>query len=1130
MLEKIGLPPKPSLKGNEWVLDATHCQGCSSAFTFFNRKRMCLRGQGSEPVRICNPCKKLEDAARLESRLGHRYKNSKGSSKSSSTADTDPTLQEILGHDLSIDNVEELSLMPDVSKLIERRHVGSTSLGEHFNAVNDDLVNSEVTPELLHQQAQEQKQQWLALKKEGKSDEALRAFKRSKELQRQAEDLKLARRKSEKKVLATKKGKSAEVNSAEQMQSALIIVPKDAQVGVNEALPQSKSRKAVLKKENNEKDDLMDALKELGWNEQDVRDNESKSKTVETELSELAAAIHPGNVNNHKKSVSSMEVLAHKRKALALKREGQLTEAKEELKKAKLLEKQLEEQELLGGEEYESDDDLRALMSEVNKEGGNFKGNVMDMDFSFLNNIHEDDDEFDVSDADIDDPEIRVALQSVGWEEEAAKMDHAGQKILTKPTYTRNARKPQSTFEHLIGGFQTDLDEVETTEDDMKDPYFLSTLKAMGFEEDAASNLMHHTSDTVEDKENLQKEILSTKREALALKRAGKLKEAKEKLQWAKQLEKELEVKSKDNDDDVFHTFTVQQQPTHGTEVKTIPLFPVSGEDTENVDVTEEDLKDPELAKALKDLGWQEGLETGDNSPVLVIKSFEEEFQESHKHKSKSELQKQLLGIKRAALKLRREGKSEEAENELKKAHILEQLMDESARVSTALKSTDHEFLEANVKCSDKDPVVQVSYTINFFHEKEILDSSLPGRNMEQANTLGTGKEINDSIGEESCQASKVGINFDYQLNETDTKFVDTGTKSRTELNEEHTQECNADGLLGKHVITSDSEQNMPEGKGDFLSTMAVQAQSRSTSKLRTTFTHSEEQLKGSELFSGEPSRNVEDLVLPSESSFLAVPPKHASQHDILSLKRQALALKREGRQQEAKEKLKEAKLLEKMLLSNSESSHEEEAVLSAPMSTRVEPSLSSLTSAGSSSSTITSTPARKFAGKDRMKLQQESLAHKRKALALRREGKTEAAELELEVAKALEKQMEELDEHFTVPQTDNLALVDDFLDPELLAALKGLGWKENDIHPKTSETKPENVEKVQEVNHRKTKEVAASSISGLLQTSEREQLEQSIKSEKIRALQLKRSGQQAEALEVLKGAKLLEKRLQSLV
>jgi hypothetical protein len=33
---------------------------------------MVLRGQGDSPVRICDPCKKLEEAARYELRYGHK--------------------------------------------------------------------------------------------------------------------------------------------------------------------------------------------------------------------------------------------------------------------------------------------------------------------------------------------------------------------------------------------------------------------------------------------------------------------------------------------------------------------------------------------------------------------------------------------------------------------------------------------------------------------------------------------------------------------------------------------------------------------------------------------------------------------------------------------------------------------------------------------------------------------------------------------------------------------------------------------------------------------------------------------------------------------------------------------------
>ncbi|KAL5720159.1 hypothetical protein ACHQM5_012852 [Ranunculus cassubicifolius] len=95
MLEKIGLPAKPSMRGSNWVIDASHCQGCSNQFTFINRKhhcrrcggffcgsctqqRMVLRGQGDSAVRICEPCKKLEEAARFELRHGNRNKSARG--------------------------------------------------------------------------------------------------------------------------------------------------------------------------------------------------------------------------------------------------------------------------------------------------------------------------------------------------------------------------------------------------------------------------------------------------------------------------------------------------------------------------------------------------------------------------------------------------------------------------------------------------------------------------------------------------------------------------------------------------------------------------------------------------------------------------------------------------------------------------------------------------------------------------------------------------------------------------------------------------------------------------------------------------------------------------------------------
>jgi hypothetical protein len=39
---------------------------------------MVLRGQGDSSVRICDPCKKLEEAACFETRYGHKNRAGKG--------------------------------------------------------------------------------------------------------------------------------------------------------------------------------------------------------------------------------------------------------------------------------------------------------------------------------------------------------------------------------------------------------------------------------------------------------------------------------------------------------------------------------------------------------------------------------------------------------------------------------------------------------------------------------------------------------------------------------------------------------------------------------------------------------------------------------------------------------------------------------------------------------------------------------------------------------------------------------------------------------------------------------------------------------------------------------------------
>lgn len=1084
---------------------------------------MNLRGQGEGPVRVCDACKKLEDAARLELRSGYRHKAPKGASKSSSSTDhPDPLLKEILGQDSTTEKIENTALVDEVSKLIASNHVRSMSVDESYNSGNDGLQSAHLTPEMLLSQAQEKKQQWLALKKAGKGSEAMQAFKQSRELERQAENLKVSLRRGQRKAATstTKKEKHEEVSKPESKQSTRAPSSEDAQGGIDKAIPPSTSKKGASKERKEKKDDLMDALKELGWNDVDLQDaggKQHKAKTVESELAELAAAMNPGSDNPRQKGTSSMEVLAHKRKALALKKEGHLAEAKEELKKAKLLEKQLEEQQLLGGEEDESDDDLHALMREIDKKGPEHSMEAMDMDFSLLSNIHEDDDQgFEVTDVDMDDPEMIAALKLMGWEEEAAHIQRTPQKASAKPRNARHVHKPQSSAQGLdvLGGFEPSMAGVEATEDDMQDPFFLSTLKAMGFEEEEPLQLMQPS---IEDKKRLQQEVLFLKKEALALKRAGKLREAKEELSRAKHLERELQgVTSQYDDEDVLEAFsTPQQQPDHGAEVEAMMFQQTSDEDTENVDVTEEDMGDPELARTLKSLGWQDDHES-DDALGTAVEPSEEQFRASHNTKSKSELQKELLGIKRAALKLRREGKEEEAEEELKKALILEQLMEEAGRTSTVkkVKAIVQEPAErpSHIEKGKEEPIMLVSHKSAQYNEED--SSSLSRSKIEQAS-----KPSND------------------KYDTADVALRDAGRESSSGLDEQSIQlRKTRTSLPPKPGSTPTRQQDTLRDRNDNLPPYSVEpisvSQTSEQGPALFPIINSKAQAK-------EPSE-VQENVAFSESSSTEVPPTsmHASQQQVLALKRQALALKREGRQLEAKEKLKEAKVLERMLMSSSTMEEDQSELEWVPpratsaVASTTPPSTSSV-APSKQPSNAPNTAAHKSASKDRMKLQQESLAHKRKALALRREGNTEAADQEFELAKSIEKQMEEFgslaEGPSAMPHGHDMAAVEDLFDPQLLAALKGLGWKESDLRTTTPEVRPETVEKPQEAIHRKSAEVPPTSAKRSVESNEKEQLEQKIRSEKIRAVQLRRGGQQAEALEVLRGAKLLEKRLQSL-
>jgi hypothetical protein len=241
-------------------------------------------------------------------------------------------------------------------------------------------------------------------------------------------------------------------------------------------------------------------------------------------------------------------------------------------------------------------------------------------------------------------------------------------------------------------------------------------------------------------------------------------------------------------------------------------------------------------------------------------------------------------------------------------------------------------------------------------------------------------------------------------------------------------------------------------------------------------------------------------------------------QQDILVHKRKALALKREGKLAEAKEELRKAKLLEKRMEEDNSQKFSEKGVEvshSQPSTSSGDLLGSDVSSAGKKV-TSPSSVSKTLSSRDRFKIQQESLSHKRQALKLRREGRTVEADAELELAKTLEAQLEESGTHDSARSAAEPAddvTVEDFLDPQLLSALKAIG-----VGDAISGAPSLEISEKQHVAAKPDKSV-----------EERVQLEEQIKAERIKAVNFKRSGKQAEALDALRRAKLFEKKVNSL-
>ncbi|KAK1260262.1 1-phosphatidylinositol-3-phosphate 5-kinase FAB1B [Acorus gramineus] len=1042
MLEKIGLPPKPSLRGNNWVVDASHCQGCSSQFTFINRKhhcrrcgglfcnsctqqRMFLRGQGDSPVRICDPCKKLEEAARFELRHGHKGRAPKGGSKSSVKSE-DEIFNQLLGD-------EKQSLLPGqepsssiVSHLLGATGTASSSALEEGAATPEriggslksliDVIDSS-SPDELRKQALEEKKKYKTLKGEGKPEEALQAFKRGKELERKAGALDIALRKNRRK--ASMSNNSASSQSLKDASEELI----------------TKNVQASTRKKD-EKDDLTSELRELGWSDVDlhVTDKKPKNISLEGELSSILGEIPKSNIAGKNGGIDKTQVIAHKRKALSLKREGKLAEAKEELKKAKVLEKQIEEQEFLA-EADDSDDELSALMRGLDddkQDGLLHYGKDDGFNLDYLSSVADDiaaEGNLEVNDDDMYDPDIAVALESFGWTEDddqpedsvlkplstnhealqnemlSLKREAVNQKRAGNIAEAMDLLKKAKIIEKNLEGLQTSSESHISKRSSTVDDEGVTEVMDLDFKPPRKSKLV------------IQRELLNLKKKALALRREGRVDEAEEELKKGKALERQLEE---------MENVPKASPPKVNVGANNLALASFHEEEEVDTDVTEQDLHDPNLLSMLHNIGWT-------NDSVSVERN---DFEHHNEHssippipakasKSKSEIQKELLGLKRKALTLRRQGKLEEAEEELKKAKVLE---DEMAAMEVQIPSGSG--------------------------TTKLNEAALEGYgDMSSSSKTSRGKE-------ELTVEVDMGLVKPFQ------------SSDRNEAD------------LPKPLPTSSKSSTPETNPRDSVSV---------TNALKTV---SDEPVMASIQPTQQGSSQNQDTLIDRTSP----------QQEILAHKRKAVSLKREGKIAEAREELRQAKLLER--------SSEVDSLHANTDSTEsvVVPSTSD------SASTVHENNANQvrkpLSGRDRFKLQQQSLAHKRQALKLRREGRMEESEAEFEKAKVLESQLEELgNQHSSKSEQMDDAGVEDLLDPQLLSALKAVGLQDLDVPV----NKPQRVEAKPESN--------MSANIGL----EKVQLEEQIKSEKMRALNLKRAGKQAEALEALRSAKRLQKKLESL-
>eukprot|EP00850_Spirogloea_muscicola_P022248 SM000284S10668 [mRNA] locus=s284:7645:11859:- [translate_table: standard] len=349
---------------------------------------------------------------------------------------------------------------------------------------------------------------------------------------------------------------------------------------------------------DDEKDpEILRMLAELGWTDADV----SRLAPPRSDAS-VPSAGHGSSSRggDHLRS----KALAAKKAALALKREGRAAEALAEMKRAKQLEAEAEEADILGAcDEEEGDDDGGDNVNDLEKLLGldqhDKASGANDSYFADLQGL----------------PQLdhrSLAAIGIGDTED----DDVGSK-----------------------GNSVDLDE-DVDEQDLDDPQMAAALREMGWEEvdtplvkvaTGQGGLMAAPASAPEapvlTRRTMEAELGASRQRAVALKREGRTTEALAEMRRAKGLEMALAE---------GHQKQQQQQQQQQPAPLAVPAMSSSPKDTggsdftgddnnddNDIDVTDEDLNDPDMAAALADLGWSKdadgnkGAGRGVQEPVL---------------------------------------------------------------------------------------------------------------------------------------------------------------------------------------------------------------------------------------------------------------------------------------------------------------------------------------------------------------------------------------------------------------------------------------------------------------------------------------------------------------------------------